>query len=101
MDLLVTFWMPLVAAAILGGSVSIGSAPAREAHILARARLVLGAALGVTGMTAALGGLGSMWVASLEELNVVPGAIVFVAGAIAAFAGIGLATGRAPRTRRR
>lgn len=98
MDLLVTFWMPLVAAAILGGSIPIGSSSERRAHVPARPTLVLGAALALTGMTAALGGFGSMWVASQEGLNVVPGALVFLAGAIVTLVGIALGSGSRART---
>jgi membrane associated rhomboid family serine protease len=93
--LLMIFWLPILVAAILGGSLSI-----RFASEQPPTRPLLGASLVVVGLVAALAGFGSMWLASEEGQSLVPAAAVFLTGAAGMLIGSRLLNGRVPGTAR-
>lgn len=98
MDLWVIYWVPLVVAAILGGSVVFRSGPERGVHATRGMKLTrLGALLVMVGVIATLSGLW-MWVASVERQSEVLGAGVFLVGAAGTFVGLRLVDGRPQRS---
>lgn len=85
MDGTLIYWLPVVVAAILGGSVVF---PADEG--MARTRHGrLGVSLSAGGSIVALGGLW-VWVTSIEQKNQSLGTAVFLIGSAGAFFGLQL-----------
>lgn len=86
MDLTAIFWLPLVVAAILGGSVPFPEAGERAARGPHRG---VGPWLAASGSIATLAGLW-IWITSVEQRSQSFGTAVFLIGSAGAFVGLQL-----------
>ena len=90
-------WLPLVIAAILGGSIAFPPEVRRPRTTADRKRHGAGMWMAAVGISVTLAGLW-LWVTSPERRNQVVGTIVFLVGSAVAFVGLRLVD-RAPRWR--
>jgi len=86
MDLTLIFWLPLLVAAILGGSVVFPEGNDRAGRTRHRR---LGAWLAASGSCVTLGGLW-VWITSIERRSQSFGTAVFLIGSAGAFVGLQL-----------